>query len=178
MITVAMGQAIFSGFKIPPDGQRRLADAIAKLKAFSSYGNVLWFGFGIKHIVRTLCETEQGATCAAICACLSVSYDSFIASQVLKAITDESTAPGSLTPALSQWGALVNVCAGAVEDSQFPMLVEGFSRLIGDTTQGCIRRPLHTATTAKALAGALKELSKVSDGSLRSVSSMAAFSQS
>jgi hypothetical protein len=41
MITVAIGQAIFSGFAVPPDGQQRLADAIAKLKVFSSYGNVL-----------------------------------------------------------------------------------------------------------------------------------------
>ncbi|KAE8444043.1 hypothetical protein EG329_000911 [Mollisiaceae sp. DMI_Dod_QoI] len=169
MITVAVGQAIFSRFNVPPDGKRRLAEAVAKLKAFSSYGNVLWFGFGIKHIVRILCETEQGAACAAISACLSVSYDSFLASQVLKALTDECMAPRSLTPALSQWGALIDICSGAVEDSQFPMLVEGFSRLIGDIDQGPNRRPLHTPTTPKALAGALKELSRVSNGSLRSV---------
>jgi hypothetical protein len=53
MITVAMGQALFSGFKIPPARQKRLSDAVAKLKAFSSHGNVLWFGFGI-NILRQL----------------------------------------------------------------------------------------------------------------------------
>lgn len=102
MITVAVGQAIFSTFVVPSAGQKRVTDAVAKLKVFSSYGNVLWFGFGIKHVVRTLCETEQGATCAAICACLSVSYDLSLASQVLKALTDEYMTPGTLTPALSQ----------------------------------------------------------------------------
>jgi hypothetical protein len=169
MITVAIGQAIFSTFVVPSEGQKRIADAVGKLKVFSSYGNVLWFGFGIKHVVRTLCETEQGATCAAICACLSVSYDPLLACQVLKALTDEYMTPGTLTPALSQWGSLLRVCAGAVGDSQFPMLVEGFSRLVVGTSSGCTRRPLHAATTAKSLAGALKELSKVSNGTLRSV---------
>lgn len=169
MITVAIGQAIFSGFNVPADGQQRLADAIAKLKGFPSYGDILWFGFGIKHIVRTLCETEQGATCTAICACLSVSYDTLFAGQVLKDLADESKVPGSLTPSLPQWAALVDVCSGAVTDSKFPTLVEGFSRLIAGTQPGFARRPFHKPTTAKALAGALRELSKLSRGDLRSV---------
>lgn len=84
MITVAVGQAIFSPFKVPPEDQNRLFEAIAKLPAFSSNGKVLWFGFGIKHILRTLCETEQGAACAAMCACLLVSYDTSYSSQVLR----------------------------------------------------------------------------------------------
>ena len=102
MITVAMGQALFSGFKVSPVGQKRLSDAVAELKAFSSYSNVLWFGFGIKHVVRTLCETEKGATCAGICACLSISYNSFFASKVLKVLANGSLAPNTLTPSLSQ----------------------------------------------------------------------------
>jgi arabinogalactan endo-1,4-beta-galactosidase len=57
-LTVAMGQAIFSGFNLDPEGQKRFSDTISRLKAFSSYGNVMWFGFGVKHIVRTLSETE------------------------------------------------------------------------------------------------------------------------
>lgn len=169
MITVAVGQAIFSTFVVPSAGQKRVTDAVAKLKVFSSYGNVLWFGFGIKHVVRTLCETEQGATCAAICACLSVSYDLSLGSQVLKALTDEYMTPGTLTPALSQWGSLLRVCAGAIADSQFATLVEVFSRLVVGTSSDRTQRPLHTATTAKSLAGALRELSKVSNGTLRSV---------
>lgn len=65
MITCAMGQAMCSQFNVPPEGQKRITDAISKLKAYSSYGQVLWFGFGVKHIVRSLCETKQGATYAA-----------------------------------------------------------------------------------------------------------------
>lgn len=122
-ITAAMGQAIFSGFNLDPEGQKRFSDALSRLKAFSSYGKVMWFGFGVKHIVRTLSETEQGATCAAICACLSVSYDKFFCSKVLKALADQQRAPNTLMPSLSQWASLVEICSGAVLGSQFPQLV-------------------------------------------------------
>lgn len=167
-ITAAMGQAIFAGFNLDPEGQKRFSDAISHLKAFQSYGEIMWFGFGIKHIVRTLSETEQGATCAAICACLSVSYDKFFCSKVLKALTDQQKAPNTLMPSISQWAALVNICSGAVLGSRFPHLVEGYSRLteayVGDT-----RYALRETTSADALASALLELAKVSSGTIRSV---------
>lgn len=167
-ITAAMGQAIFAGFNLDPDGQKRFSDTISRLKAFSSYGDIMWFGFGVKHIVRTLSETEQGATCAAICACLSVSYDKFYCSKVLKAMADQQKAPNSLMPSISQWAALTNICSGAVSGSRFPQLVEAYSRLsqsfVGDT-----RHALQETTSANALAGALLELAKVSSGTVRSV---------
>ncbi|KFY22645.1 hypothetical protein V493_06450 [Pseudogymnoascus sp. VKM F-4281 (FW-2241)] len=167
-ITAAMGQAIFSGFNLDPDGQKRFSDAISRLKAFSSYGDIMWFGFGVKNIVRTLSETEQGATCAAICACLSISYDRFFCSKVLKALADEQKAPNSLMPSISQWAALINICSGAVSGSRFPRLVEGYSRL----TQSYVRGTSHglqQTTSANALARAILELAKVSSGTVRSV---------
>ncbi|KFY87162.1 hypothetical protein V500_07137 [Pseudogymnoascus sp. VKM F-4518 (FW-2643)] len=167
-ITAAMGQAIFAGFNLDPDGQKKFSDTISRLKAFSSYGDIMWFGFGVKHIVRTLSETEQGTTCAAICACLSVSYDTFYCSKVLKAMADQQKAPNSLMPSISQWAALTNICSGAVSGSRFPQLVEAYSRLtqsfLGDT-----RHALQETTSANALAGALLELAKVSSGTVRSV---------
>lgn len=167
-ITAAMGQAIFSSFNLDPEGQKRFSDAISRLKAFSSYGEIMWFGFGVKHIVRSLSETEQGATCAAICACLSVSYDKFFCSTVLKALADQQRAPNTLMPSISQWVALTNICSGAVLGSRFPQLVEGYSRLmqlyVGDT-----KYILRGATSANALASALLELAKVSSGTTRSV---------
>lgn len=63
----------------------------------------------------------------------------------------------------------MNVCAGAVIDSTFPNTVEGFSRLLGHSSRVKTFPPLHEPTTSKALAGALLELAKVSNGSLRSI---------
>ncbi|KFY33840.1 hypothetical protein V494_07273 [Pseudogymnoascus sp. VKM F-4513 (FW-928)] len=167
-ITAAMGQAIFTGFNLDPDGQKRFSDTISRLKAFSSYGEIMWFGFGVKHIVRTLSETEQGATCAAICACLSVSYDSYFCSKVLKSMADQQKAPNSLMPSLSQWAALINICSGVVSSSRFPHLVEGYSRLT-QSYAGDSRHALQETTSADSLARALLELSKVSSGTVQSV---------
>jgi hypothetical protein len=160
MIAVAVGQAMCGSFNIPAAGQKRLQEAIARLKAFSSYGKILWFRFGVKSIVRTLCETEQGAACAAVCACLSVSYDTYFSSQVLRPLADGSSTPRPLTPALSQWAALMNVCAGAVTDSKFPILVQGFSNIFEFRGQNPRILALHEATNAVALANALFVVTK------------------
>jgi hypothetical protein len=49
------------------------------------------------------------------------------------------------------------------------VLVEGFSSLVGFPSKGREIRPLQEPTTATALAGALLELAKVSNGTTRSV---------
>lgn len=167
MITCAMGQAMCSRFNVPPEGQKRVTDAISKLKAYSSYGQVLWFGFGVKHIVRSLCETKQGATCAALCACLRVSYSTEMSARVLSVLCDRLLPSDGLSPALPQWAALSDVCSGALSPSKFPVMVDGFCRLAFTD-----RRPhsrYHKATTVDALAHALAELSKVSNGSVSSI---------
>ena len=167
MITCAMGQAMCSQFNVPPEGQRRVTDAISKLKAYSSYGQLLWFGFGVKHIVRSLCETKQGATCAALCACLRVSYSTEMSARVLSLLCDQLMPSDGLSPALAQWGALIDVCSGALSPSKFPVMVDGFCRLA--LTHPRRRSQYHKATTADALAHALVELSNVSNGNVSSI---------
>lgn len=63
----------------------------------------------------------------------------------------------------------MNVCGGALTGSQFSALVEGFSSLVGFPCRGREIRPLQESTNAKALAGALLELAKVSNGKLNNV---------
>ena len=165
MITCAMGQAMCSQFNVPPEGQKRVTDAISKLKAYSSYGQVLWFGFGVKHIVRSLCETKQGATSAALCACLRVSYSTEMSARVLSVLCDQLLPSDGLSPALPQWAALLDVCSGALGPSKFPVMVDGFCRLAFTD-----RQPhSHNATTVNALAHALAELLKVSNGSVSTI---------
>ena len=167
MITCAMGQAMCSKFNVPPEGQKRVTDAISKLKAYSSYGQILWFGFGVKHIVRSLCETKQGATCAALCACLRVSYSTEMSARVLSELCDQILPSDGLSPALPQWAALIDVCSGALGPSKFPVMVDGFCRLVFTDRQP--HSQYHRATTVDALARALAELSKVSNGSVSSI---------
>ncbi|MCJ1404786.1 hypothetical protein MMC11_008012 [Xylographa trunciseda] len=167
VLTISMAQALFSQFNLPAEGQLRLQESLSKLKAFSSFGNLIWFGIGVKHIVRSLAETEQGACCTAICACLSVCYKTDFSARVLKEFCDSSNIPRSLTPALSQWATLVDVCAGSVEASGFPHLVEGFSRLFSSPKQG--HYAFQAVTSPQAFAAALVEIARLSRGNLRSI---------
>ncbi|KAL4933774.1 uncharacterized protein BDV17DRAFT_250478 [Aspergillus undulatus] len=164
--TLAVGQAVFSPFLIPPDVQRKIQFVLGSLRPFSSYGNILWFGFGIKHVVRLLVESEQGVACVALCGGLSVSYDKFYCAQVLRSMTEFQSTPSHLRPSISQWSNLINVCSGTLATSDFPNIVEGFCRLWHDKDLDYRRR--RGATPPTALAEALTVLSAVSGGALHS----------
>ena len=168
VVTITVAQAMFTKFNFEANAQKRLHDSISKLKAFSSVSNALWFGFGMKHIVRSLADTEQGACCVAMCACLSVSYNSFIGGQILKALCDSSGVLPEFRPSLSQWAALFDVCAGAVTISQFPQKVEGFTRiLISPEMRKSVRLP--SAGPPDRIAIALLDLAMISKGELQQV---------
>jgi hypothetical protein len=166
-LTLAMGQAIFSRFQLPPSTQQKIHTVLGNLKPFSSYSNILWFGFGVKHVVRLLVESEQGMTCVALCGGLSVSYDRFYCAQVLRSMTQIQEAPANLSPSITQWSNLVDSCSGTLLSSDFPNMVEGFSRLWYDGAgQDAWKR--HGATSPQALGKALSTLAAISSGSLQS----------
>lgn len=90
---------------------------------------------------------------------------------VLKTLCDQCSMPDSLTPSLSQWCAFVKLCAPAVTASQFPILVEGFSRLL--MTDANKKEPSKIAATAPSqLAAALLELAQLSKRKVASVTLM------
>lgn len=156
-LTIAVGQALFKQFDIPADAQMRLQRSVSHLKAFSSVSDLLWFGVGYKHLMRTLLETEEGSSLVAVSSCLTVSYKSEYTAAVLKALCRKSSIPDSFTPSLSQWGAIANLCSPAVNASQFPLLVDGFSRLLIERIT--TTRPDEVlATSPDDLATALLEL--------------------
>jgi hypothetical protein len=160
-LTVAVAQALCAQFNLPVDGQKRLELAVSKLKAYSSTAKALWFGVGFKHPIRSLMETEQGATFVALSSSLTVSYHFEYSAAVLKALCDKSSLPENLTPSLSQWAAFVKLCAPAVIASQFPILVEGFSRLLmSNADQESQSRVLGTSTSE--LAAAILEVAQLS----------------
>ena len=82
--TLQMGRAICADFTLSASVQQSLTDAIQKVKKYGSYGNVIWFGFGIKHIITDLSETEEGLACVSLCAALSTIYDNMYSAQVLR----------------------------------------------------------------------------------------------
>lgn len=170
-LTIAVGQALFAQFRVPADAQKRLELSVSRLKAYSSAANALWFGVGFKHLIRTLMESEQGATFVAVSSCLMVSYDNEFSATVLKTLCDKSSMPEKITPSLSQWGAFIKLCAAAVTASQFPILVEGFSRLLMNSNTRTGPQRLAAASPIE-LATALLELAQLSTGKVANVTLM------
>jgi hypothetical protein len=151
-LTVGIARAVCSQFNLKPAAQKRLDESISKLKTIHSFGKIAWFGFGLKHIIDDLLETEQGAACVALSGCLTTCYDTDFASQVFRSICHSKGAPSSLTPSIRQWGALVRICAGSLANSQFPYLLIGFERLLGTQFQDRHRRsPPESETLARAI---------------------------
>ena len=63
-LTIAVGRAICSHIPLGAHGEIILMEAMNKLKAFSTFCDVVWFGVGVCHILRELVQTYQGASCA------------------------------------------------------------------------------------------------------------------
>ena len=163
--TLLSGQAICCNFALEPRAQELVSEAIHKAKKYPSYGDLMWFGFGIKDIVTDLADTEEGLTLVALCATLSTTYNSTFAAQVIRELCVLCKAPQSLTPALRQWKTLVELCGGILASSHFVTLANGFRRLIC----GHLGLPFdirHHPTTSIALAEAIMTLARISKRSL------------
>ncbi len=162
-LTVVVGRALFHSAVLTPAVQKRVYEALSKLKAFSSYGEVLWFGFGVRHIIHELAATEQGITAIAVLAAMRVSYDSFYAAQLLRELLRKLKGPTELLPSLHQWLTLIDVCAGALNHTKFPRLVDGFARILLPAEPGS-GMPQAEPTEPKALAEVLVLLFDVAAG--------------
>ena len=161
--TLQVGRAICYNFALEPNAQERISDAIYKIKRYGSYGDLIWFGFGIREVVTDLADTEEGLTLVALCAALSTTYDSLFAAEVLRELCVLCHAPESFRPAFRQWKALLELCAGILTASHFVNVADGFRRLIS----GYYQRPQsiemrRSPTTCTALAEAILTLARVS----------------
>ena len=163
--TMAIGLIACNRFVIKAEAQKRIYDALSNLKSFSSYGKLVWFGFGVKPIIKDLAETEHGMACVALCACMSISYDSFYVAEVLREFCKLREAPPDIIPSIHQWKVLVHICAGSVSNSKFPILLEGLIRLVLPRAGVLFHQP----TSREALAKAIGALVDVSNGMLANV---------
>ena len=167
--TLQVGRAICANFSLHPIAQGRISDAILALKKFGSYGDVIWFGFGVKHVVTDLAETEEGLTLVALCAALSTTYDSLYGARVLRELCCLSKAPQLFTPAIRQWKILVELCAGILTTGHFILVLDGFRRLVSGWRNKPRLEPNRSPTTYSALAEAILTIAQVTKKTLASV---------
>ena len=163
--TMAVSLIIFNRFELNTESQKKIHDALSNLKSFSSYGKLVWFGFGIKSIIKDLADSEHGMACVALCACMAISYDSYFAAGVLREFCKIRGTPPGLFPSIHQWKTLVDICAGSVSHSKFPVLLQGMLRCVVPVAETALHRP----TSQEALAKAIGALADVSTGKLDNV---------
>ena len=111
-----------------------LSDAMAGLKACSSFGDVIWFGVGVRHILRVLVQTSQGASLVALCAALSEGHNIPTSALVLHEMAKRFGSPSELTPSFAQWQALVKVCASTFCHTTLSIQINQILRLAGYDT--------------------------------------------
>ena len=166
--TLQVGRAICTNFVLDPTAQGRISDAILALKKFGSYGDVIWFGFGVKHVVTDLAETEEGLTLVALCAALSTTYDSLYGARVLRQLCCLCKAPQLFSPAIRQWKILVELCAGILTTGHFVLVLDGFRRLVSGGRNKSRLEANRSPTTYSALAEAILTIAQVSNKRLAS----------
>ena len=131
--TFTVAQAISSQFQLSRDGKIRMKECLQALKCFASLEDVLWFGFGIKHVIRVLANTTHGVSTIAICGSLSEVLSTESAASILDELSEVYGAPSELRPSLSQWENLLCSCSGTLANTNFGLVAEHFMSLNGDS---------------------------------------------
>lgn len=166
-LTVAAGQAACSSLQIPWKTQQEILERMSKLPCLALYGNVAWFGFGLKHALCDLTDRDGGLECLTICGCLAESFSTFYGAQVLHAFCRHQNMPSALLPGIRNWHTLIKPCAGIFAGSKFSNLIHGFACLLVPPSSSGIG--LYEATAPDALAQALIRLIEVSNKHLENI---------
>ena len=110
-LTVAVGQAMCSRVPLNHHGEKVLSEAMKSLTVCSSFGDAIWFGVGVRHILRDMVKTSQGASLITLCAALSEGHTRSVSALILHEMVKHLGGPNDLSPSFAQWETLVKTCA-------------------------------------------------------------------
>ena len=160
--TASVAQVILGTIRLSAEGESHLNEALAKLHSFSCHGDLVYFGFGVKHIIRTLADSAEGMATVAICSAIAEVHGLAISTQIVQEYAKlySANSDGTLMPSFRQWEALVNSCSGVLSRSPFGSVVEFFMRL---------HPQVHLCGDPKQVARALEGLAKISSGLMKSM---------
>lgn len=174
--TAVVGQTLCTKFWLSQLGRGHVVEALSQLRSFGSLSKALWFGFGLRSVVRTLAETEEGGTCVALCAALSECYHDYVGAEILVEMAKSSKAPDELMPSILQWKALLRSCAGVFASSSFSTRAETYMQFYPYGTHlglssgdDYMRSRFRGISGAKSIAEALLAIGQVSRRELESV---------
>lgn len=160
--TASLAQVICGTIRLSVQGEYHLNESLSKLRSFSSSGDLMYFGFGIKHIVRFLADSTEGMATVAICSALAEVHSSEVSTRILQEYVKlySADAGKNLTPSYRQWEALIRACSGVLAQSPFGEIVDFFTRF--HSLEGLVGEPSHVAC-------AMEGLAKISNGRMKSM---------
>ena len=85
--TAAVAHVILGNLHIGFEGERCIQHALSKLHSFGRFGNVMDFGFGVKHIVRTFADSAEGMATTALYAALIEAHSTSVSVEILRGST-------------------------------------------------------------------------------------------
>ena len=87
---------------------------------------MLWFGFGINHLVRDLASTSHGMSVLVLCGGLPEIMTTEMVALVLDELLSIYKAPRALHPSFYQWDALIGSRDGVTSKTNFAKVAELF----------------------------------------------------
>ena len=160
--TAAFAQVLFGTIRLSTEGEAHINGALAKLHSFGTHGNLIYYGFGVKHIVRTLADSAEGMATLAICSSIVEVHSLGVSTQIVQEYAKlyGGNSEGNLMPSFRQWECLVNSCSGVLATSPFGSVVEFFMRFCPDARM---------CGDPKEVARALEGLARISSGLMKSM---------
>ena len=165
-LTVTVGQAICSSIPLGTHGEKVLAEQMSRLRACSSFGDVIWFGVGVRHILHLLVQTSQGASLVALCAGLSEGHNVSTSALILYELAKRFSSPRDLRPSFKQWEALVKVCSSVFSQSTLGPRIHQLLKLRGY----CHPHSIEQAGHPKDMAEVLLAVGSVAKGTRQEIS--------
>ena len=160
--TAAFAQVLFGTIRLSTEGEAHVNGALAKLHSFGTHGDLIYYGFGVKHIVRTLADSAEGMATLAICSSIVEVHSLSVSTQIVQEYAKlyGGNFEGNLMPSFRQWECLVNSCSGVLATSPFGSVVEFFMRFCPYTRM---------CGDPKEVARALEGLARISSGLMKSM---------
>jgi len=176
--TLEVGRIISSQFSISKGGTDNVTKALRGLKSHRTLGDVLWFGFGFRHIVRAMPSTDEGLTCLALCNVISEFYPDDISAEIFHELVKTFNIPPQGTPSVLQWKTLIRACSGSLACSTFAKLVDDMIQLSPFQSYSMLSASGNTGenmggwSTPQSIAEALRGIGSVSRGQIKALTVM------
>ncbi|KAJ6258953.1 hypothetical protein Dda_5848 [Drechslerella dactyloides] len=177
-LTLSVGQGLLGVFKLSELGERRVQTAVEKLTKRRAFHKGLVFGFGSRHLVRSVTKTAEGLSCVALCASMGEFYGRDTCASILRELLNLAFhPPPHLSPSLRQWALMIEAFQGTLAVSDFGALCGKMYqayRSCGMDERVSISRPqrgllMPPAGSTKQIAQALVGLMKLTEGTMRAM---------